>query len=68
MLSADGRFAVWSDTANNLVDGDTNRVADVFLKDLSDGSIQRISKTSSDGELDSPSIFPFIGRSSLAST
>jgi len=68
MLSADGRFAIWSDTANNLVDGDTNGVADVFLKDLSDGSIQRVSKTSSDGELDARSIFPVIGRSSLAST
>jgi len=68
MLSADGRFAIWSDTANNLIEGDTNGVADVFIKDLSNGSIQRVNKTSSDGELDSPSVFPVIGRSALAST
>jgi len=68
MLSADGRFAVWSDTADNLVEGDTNRVADVFIKDLSDGSIQRVSKTVSGDQLDADSFFPAIGRSSLAST
>ncbi len=48
-LSADGRFAVFSSDASNLVAGDTNGVRDVFLKDLLSGAITRLS-TSLAGE------------------
>lgn len=65
MISIDGRFAAWSDTANNLVSGDTNGVADVFLKDLSDNSIKLVSRTEAGGPLDAQSVFPAIGKSSL---
>jgi hypothetical protein len=65
VISIDGRFAAWSDTADNLVSGDTNGVADVFLKDLSDNSIKLVSRTEAGGPLDAQSFFPAIGKSSL---
>jgi hypothetical protein len=42
-LSEDGRFAVYSSSATNLVDGDTNGVSDVFLHDLNTRSTVRVS-------------------------
>jgi hypothetical protein len=42
-ISPDGRFVAFESTATNLVPGDTNGVSDVFIKDLSDGSIVRVS-------------------------
>ncbi|MFE4605868.1 TolB family protein [Kitasatospora indigofera] len=42
-LSADGRFAVFSSEADNLVPGDTNGFYDVFLRDLRDGRTERVS-------------------------
>jgi hypothetical protein len=42
-LSRTGRFAAFTSRADNLVAGDTNGVADVFVKDLADGSIERVS-------------------------
>jgi Tol biopolymer transport system component len=42
-LSADGRFAVFVSSASNLVQGDTNGVTDVFLKDMLTGAIGRLS-------------------------
>lgn len=47
-LSGDGRRVVFVSAATNLVPGDTNGVADVFLKDLRTGAIQRVS-TAADG-------------------
>src|SRR4051794_5250248 len=44
-LSRAGRFAVFSSRADNLVPGDANGVADVFIKDLADGSIDRLSSS-----------------------
>ncbi len=43
VMSADGRFVVFSSTATNLVAGDTNGTVDVFLKDRTTGLIERIS-------------------------
>ncbi|WP_198680744.1 TolB family protein [Lentzea terrae] len=43
-VSADGRFVVFSSLASNLVRRDTNNVDDVFLKDLSSGSVTRLSE------------------------
>ena len=42
-LSADGRYVVYFSAASNLVPGDTNGVADVFLRDRAIGSTTRLS-------------------------
>ncbi len=42
-LSADGRFALFSSTATNLINGDTNGVEDVFLRDLTKTGVQTLS-------------------------
>ncbi|MBB4675637.1 TolB family protein [Crossiella cryophila] len=42
-ISADGRFVVFRSAATNLVPGDTNGVADVFVRDLRTGGIERVS-------------------------
>ncbi|WP_405730875.1 hypothetical protein OG885_14125 [Streptomyces sp. NBC_00028] len=47
-LSADGRRVAFVSAATNLVPGDTNGVADVFVKDLRTGAIQRVT-TAADG-------------------
>lgn len=41
VLSADGRFLAFVSTASNLVPGDTNQAADVFVKDLQTGVTER---------------------------
>jgi Tol biopolymer transport system component len=41
-LSADGRYAAFSSAATNLVPGDTNGVADIFVKDLRTGAIHQL--------------------------
>jgi len=43
-ISGDGRFVVFTSYASNLVAGDTNGVADVFVKDLHTGAIALVSK------------------------
>src|SRR5688572_30608155 len=48
-ISADGRFVGFLSSASNLVSGDTNGVADIFVHDRSTGVTSRIS-ISSDGE------------------
>ena len=42
-ISADGRFVAFTSTAKELVAGDTNRVADVFVRDLQAGTTTRVS-------------------------
>ncbi|MEV5241417.1 hypothetical protein AB0K89_20250 [Streptomyces cinnamoneus] len=42
-VSGNGRFAVFTSRASNLVAGDTNGVADVFVRDLRRGTIERVS-------------------------
>jgi hypothetical protein len=42
-ISGDGRFAVFSSTASNLVADDTNGVSDVFVHDLFDATTRRVS-------------------------
>jgi Tol biopolymer transport system component len=59
-ISADGRFVAFSSMANNLILPDTNAAADVFLKDLHTGSIERVSTDSSGGEADAGSYNPDI--------
>lgn len=59
-ISADGRYVVFQSAAINLVPGDTNGLADIFLKDLQTGSVSRISTDSSDAQA--------VGGNSSAST
>ncbi|MCC7377324.1 MAG: PD40 domain-containing protein [Verrucomicrobiales bacterium] len=49
-VSRDGRWVVFVSAASDLVVGDTNGVADVFVRDLKDGVTRCVSCTS-DGEL-----------------
>jgi hypothetical protein len=44
-LSANGRYVAFPSTASNLVDGDNNGVADVFVRDLLTGVVRRVSLT-----------------------
>jgi len=46
-LSGDGRFVVFESTADDLVSGDTNGLADVFVHDRSNGATTRASVHSS---------------------
>ena len=45
-ISGDGRYVAFQSSADNLVAGDTNNVFDVFVKDLNNGSIRRVSTDS----------------------
>ncbi|MEV8596781.1 hypothetical protein [Streptomyces sp. NPDC052012] len=47
-LSADGRFAVFTAAAENLVPGDSNKLHDVFVRDLRKGTVERVN-VASDG-------------------
>jgi flagellin-like hook-associated protein FlgL len=42
-ISSDGRYVAFDSAASNLVEGDTNSVDDVFLKDMLTGEITRVS-------------------------
>ena len=53
-MSADGRFVVF-DSSYPLVGGDTNSAGDVFLRDRSTGSLQRVSISTSGSEGNGPS-------------
>jgi Tol biopolymer transport system component len=52
LLSADGRFVAFVSEATNLVPGDTNATSDVLVKDLLDGSVDRVSVDEQGGELE----------------
>ncbi|MFN0241714.1 MAG: TolB family protein [Planctomycetota bacterium] len=43
MISADGRFVVFSSDATNLVPNDTNGEFDLFVQDLQTGALERVS-------------------------
>lgn len=47
-ISADGRYVAFRSNASNLVGGDSNALADIFVKDLVSGAIVR-ANTSADG-------------------
>ncbi|WP_458098401.1 Ig-like domain-containing protein [Roseomonas sp. WA12] len=59
-VSADGRFVVFSSDATNLVEGDTNGVADIFRKDLLTGEFLRLSVSFSGAQADRKSMLPAI--------
>lgn len=61
-LSVDGRYLGFVSAATNLVSGDTNGKADVFLKDLKTGAVQVISRNGArlgDGDSTSPFVSLF---------
>ena len=45
-ISGDGRFVAFMSDATNLVSGDTNGVADIFLRDWQAGTTERVSVSS----------------------
>jgi Tol biopolymer transport system component len=49
-ISPDGRYIVFDSDATNLVPGDTNGVADVFVRDQLAGTTERVSVSSAGGE------------------
>lgn len=55
-MSADGRFVVFVSEATNLVDGDDNGVADVFVRDRQAGTTARISAPVTGGDADGASV------------
>lgn len=57
-ISADGRYVVFSSDAPNLVPGDTNRVADVFVHDRTTGRTSRASVGPRGRQANGPSRFP----------
>ncbi len=42
-ISADGRYIAWESLASNLAAGDTNNVADIFIKDTTTGITSHVS-------------------------
>ncbi len=59
-ITPDGRFVVFRSAAANLVAGDTNNAADIFLHDRQTGATERISLDSTGSQADSDSIYPAI--------
>jgi Tol biopolymer transport system component len=51
-MSADGRFTAFVSSASNLVPGDTNNGCDVFVRDNSNGAIERVSVSSTGEQVD----------------
>ncbi|MBK7644373.1 MAG: PD40 domain-containing protein, partial [Planctomycetes bacterium] len=74
-ITPDGRFVAFMSAASNLVAGDLNGHADVFLRDRATGSTQRVSVASDGAEGDGDSYQPalsddgrFVAFSSWATT
>lgn len=55
-ISTDARFVAFVSEATNVVPGDTNGVADIFLRDRRAGTTVRVSGTNADAPSDAPSI------------
>ncbi|MDF2534684.1 MAG: domain protein beta Propeller [Bacillales bacterium] len=66
VISSNGRYVAFESTAANLVSNDTNGTySDIFLKDLTTGDIQLISKTSSGNQVLAASSLPSISTDGL---
>lgn len=59
-ISANGRYVAFTSDATNLVEGDTNGVSDVFVRDLDKGKTVRVSVASDGTQGDKSSYWPFI--------
>jgi hypothetical protein len=55
-ISADGRFRLFWSEATNLVPGDTNHQADIFVRDARSGRTFRVDLTSAGGQISRPRI------------
>lgn len=51
-MAADGRFLLFGSEATNIVPGDTNGFADIFLCELDSGAIERVSLTHDGAQVD----------------
>ena len=60
VISADGRFVAFYSTATNLVSGDTNGVADVFVHDRQTGTTERVSVATGGAQGNDQSYLPAI--------
>ena len=61
-ISGDGRFVAFDTTAGNLVAGDTNGKADVYVRGLDDGSVRRASVDRGGAQGDGDSADPSLSR------
>jgi len=59
-ISDDGNLIAFTSNASNLVPGDSNGVADVFVRNVSEGTTTRVSVDAAGGELTQPSGDPAI--------
>ncbi|NOR88892.1 MAG: hypothetical protein GQ524_01425, partial [Anaerolineales bacterium] len=59
-ISADGLSVVFTSTASNLVDGDSNGVEDVFVVDLRSGEVELVSHPTLGGQANAASTQPAI--------
>jgi Tol biopolymer transport system component len=60
-ISSDGRFVAFHSTASNLVPGDTNATADVFVRDRKNGATLRVSRADNNGpQGNGDSLYPVI--------
>jgi len=66
-VSGDGRFVAFASFATNLVPGDTNGAADVFVHDRESGRTTRAGAAEGDGRSFSPSMSPDGGTVAFAS-
>ncbi len=55
-LTSDGRYLLMTSWATNLVPGDTNGFGDAFVRDLHEGTIERVSLSSSGEQLDAATV------------
>lgn len=60
VLSANGRYVAFVSDARNLVPGDSNRVIDVFVKDLETNAVERVSVASGGAQANGASFEPSI--------
>jgi Tol biopolymer transport system component len=58
VISADGRFVVFDSLASNLVAGDTNGQADIFVHDRQTGATTRVSVSSGGAQANAVSLSP----------
>jgi len=67
-IAGNGRFVVFSDNSSNLVSDDTNGATDVFIKDVSGGSLTRASVDVDGEQGNASSTQPVIGADSYNTT
>jgi len=59
-ISADGRFVAFQSSATNLVAGDTNASPDVFVRDLQNGTTERVSVATGGAQGNNSAVAPSI--------